>query len=225
MKITDTKTSQTIFQGKFKVNKLPLAPPTDHKLLFYVENDWNLPIGYVGFKIHRTDYNAHTRPAAFFWFKGTPDENKFEAELYFDNQRIATTDKGGSVMPLDERGADCYAARPVCAHKLLSFEWNNFVLNNVTSARRNNPNGWFTNDHPGEYTVKVFYNGDQVREAKFTIDGKGLPARNAFSDQIFLNDYRVIVPVKVMGMMEKWNAASWKTDTFYGNPLKGFVAP
>ena len=225
LKIIDTKTNQAVFQGKFKVVKIPLAPPADHKLLFYVENDWNMSVGYVGFKKNRTDYEVHTRPMAFFWFKGTLDEDQFEGELYFNNQRIATTDKGGEVNKYGERGADCFLARAVCAHTLLGFEWENFVVDNAPSARKNNPNGYFTNDHAGEYTIKVFYKGDQVREAKFTIDQKGLPARNAFSEQIFLNDYRVIVPVKVTGTIEKWNAVSWKTDAFYGNPLKGFVAP
>ena len=225
LKITDSKTSQVIFQGKFKINKMPLTQPSDHKALYYVENDWNLPIGYFGFLRHWTDYDVHTYPMALFWFKGTPDQNQMEGELYFNNQRIATTDKGGMVNAVEKKGEDCYEAPNVCAYSLIFFQWNKFVMNNSSGAGINNPDGWFTNDHPGEYTVKVFYNGDQVREAKFTVDEKGLPARNAFSDQIFLNDYRVIIPVKVMGTLEKWNAASWKTDAFYGNPLKGFVAP
>ena len=225
LKITDTKTSQTIFQGKFKVNKMLPDATLKNKNLFYVENDWLLPIGYFGFLKSYTDYDVHTRPMFFAWFKGVPDSSKFEAELYFNNQKIATTDKGGHINKYAERGEDCYLARNVCAYRLIGFEWENFVVDNSSSARSNNPNGWFTNDHAGEYTVKIYSNGDQVREAKFTIDAKGLPARNAFSEQIFLNDYRVIVPVKVIGTAEKYNAASWKTDTFYGNPPKGFVAP
>ncbi|MGI8788319.1 MAG: hypothetical protein ACR2HG_11220 [Pyrinomonadaceae bacterium] len=225
LKLTDTKTSQTVFQGKFKVSKMLPDPKLKNKNLFYVENDWMLPIGYVGFLKTYTDYDVHTRPMVFFWFKGVPANDKFEGELYFNNQRIATTDKGGHVNKYAERGEDCFMARDLCADSLVGFEWDNFVVDNSPNARQNNPNGYFTNDHAGEYTVKVFYNGDQVREAKFTIDAKGLPTRNAFSEQVFLNDYRVIVPVKIVGTTEKYNAASWKTDSFYGNPLKGFVAP
>jgi len=33
----------------------------------------------------------------------------------------------------------------------------------------------------------------------------------------------VILPVKVMGTVDKWNAAAAKTDGFYGNPLIGFT--
>lgn len=225
LKITDSKTNQVVFQGKFKVVKMSLDAKLKTKNLFYVENDWNLPIGYVGFMKNWTDYNVHTRPMAFFWFKGTPDTNQFEGEIYFNNQRVATTDKGGNINKQAERGEDCYLARDTCAQSLISFEWENFVVDNSPSARPGNPNGYFTNDHAGEYTIKIFYNGDQVREAKFTVDGKGRIARNTFSDQIFLKDYRVIVPVKVMGTTEKRNQSSWKTDAFYGNLLKGFVAP
>lgn len=225
LKITDTKSNQTIFQGKFNVKKMLPDPKLKNKNLFYVENDWNLPIGYVGFAKGYTDYEVHTRPRAFFWFKGVPDTGQFEGELWLNNQRVATTDKGGNINKLAERGEKCYLARDTCAHSLVSFEWENFVIDNAPSARQNNPNGYFTNDHPGEYTIKIYYKGDQVRETKFTIDAKGRIARNAFSEQIFLKDYRVVVPVKIMETTEKWNQASWKTDAFYGNLLNGFVAP
>ena len=225
LKLTDTKTSQVVFQGKFNVKKTLPDATLKNKNLFYVENDWMLPIGYVGFLKSYTDYDVHTRPMTFFWFKGVPDTGQFEGELYFNNQKIATTDKGGHINKYGERGEDCFLARNICADSLIGFEWDNFVLDNSSNARQNNPNAWFTNDHAGEYTVKIFYNGDQVRETKFTIDAKGLPARNAFSEQFFLTDYRVIVPVKIIGTTEKYNAASWKTDIFYGNLLKGFVAP
>lgn len=225
LKITDSKTSQVIFQGKFKINKLPLDPKLKNKNLFYVDNDWNLPIGYVGFKKDFTDYEIHTRPIAFFWFKGVLESSQFEGELYYNNQRIATTAKGGNVNSYAERGEDCFLARDTCAQRLWGFEWENFVLENSPSARQNNPNGWFTKDHPGEYTVKVFYKGDQVREAKFNIDAKGWVARNAFSDQMFITDYQVPVPVKILGTLDKWNQTSWKTDAFYGNPLNGFNIP
>lgn len=224
LKITDTKTGKVHFQGKFKVGKLPI-PKEDVKTLFYVDNEWMLPVGYVGFEKGRTDYEVRTQPMAFLWFKGNLDSSKFEAELYYNNQKINTTDKGGYVNKHADRGETCYQARETCAYGLYAFAWKDFLIDNAPNARLNNPNGWFTRDKPGEYAIKVYYNGEPVRETKFTIDAKGWIARNAFSEQIFLNDHRVVVPVKVVGNMEKWNAASWKTDAFYGNPLNGFVAP
>lgn len=224
LKITDTKTGKVHFQGKFKVNKLPI-PKEDVKTLFYVDNEWMLPVGYVGFEKGYTDYEVRTQPMAFLWFKGNLDSSKFEAELYYNNQKINTTDKGGYVNKHAERGETCYQARETCAYGLYAFAWKDFLIDNAKNARLNNPNGWFTRDKPGEYAIKVYYNGEPMRETKFTIDQKGWIARNAFSEQIFLNDHRVVVPVKVVGNMEKWNSATWKTDAFYGNPLNGFVAP
>ena len=37
---------------------------------------------------------------------------------------------------------------------------------------------------------------------------------------------RVIVPVQVIGDQDgAWDRTAWKTDAFYGNPLKGFSVP
>jgi hypothetical protein len=104
------------------------------------------------------------------------------------------------------------------------FYWKNFVVENNDWIRSKQPERTLTKDKPGEYTVKVFYRGSQVREAKFTIDQKGWIAPNQFSSQMFLPNDTVLIPVKVMGTLDKWNPAAWKTDAFYGNPLSGFTA-
>ena len=96
------------------------------------------------------------------------------------------------------------------------------MVENTDWVRSRKPNSIFTGDNPGEYTVKVFHKGVQVRETQFTIDAKGLIAPNAFSQAMFLNNYRIVVPVKVTGTLDKWNPATWKTDAFYGNPISGF---
>ena len=64
------------------------------------------------------------------------------------------------------------------------------------------------------------YNWSSTRdEANFTINEKGLLAQNAFANQIYLMDYKVIVPVKVSGTLDKWNAATPGTEMVYGNPI------
>ena len=82
----------------------------------------------------------------------------------------------------------------------------------------------YINQSPGEYSVKVFYKGGQVRETKFSI-ADGNFADNGIAKQNKLSTNRIILPVKVMGNVDKWNATAWKTDAFYGNPLTGFSAP
>jgi len=105
------------------------------------------------------------------------------------------------------------------------FKWYNKLLFLTGPEARNqtsNRNKIYINQSPGEYTVKVFYKGDQVRETKFTI-ANGEFTDNGLAKQNKISTDKVILPVKVMGTVDKWNAAAAKTDGFYGNPLIGFT--
>jgi hypothetical protein len=72
--------------------------------------------------------------------------------------------------------------------------------------------------------VKVFYKGEQVRETRFSI-ALGNYADNGLAAQNKVSTNKIVLPVKVLGTADKWNATAWKTDGFYGNPLTGFSAP
>jgi hypothetical protein len=71
--------------------------------------------------------------------------------------------------------------------------------------------------------VKIFRGGTQIRELSFTVGPDGKFVLPAYTSQIFLPYYRIVVPVKVLGTAEKWNVEAWKTGSFYGNPLSGFA--
>lgn len=227
VKIVNTKNNETIFQGKFKVNKIPLEPGDarrKNQMLFYVDNDWTLALGYVGFD-YSTYFEFDPKPMVFMWFKGDLDAKDFEARLYHGGQEVATTDDGGAMNNSRALGDGCFMKVELCKYRLWYFDWKNFIVENGNAGvRQKYPNAVFTRDKPGEYTVKVFHRGTQVREAKFNIDQRGWIAQNAFSNQIFLTDYKVAVPVNVMGTLDKWNPAAAKPDQFYGNPLTGFSA-
>jgi hypothetical protein len=232
VKITDNKSNQVVFQGKFKVNKIAQSDSGDARrknlFMFYVDNDWLLPTGYVGFTYSgETSWEkSDPQPLVFMWFKGELKADSFEAKLFYNNQELATTDGGGYVNDAGQSfGEGCYAARDLCSYKQWIFAWKNFFVEDTDSARVNHPDAIFTRDKPGEYTVKIFYKGAQVRETKFTIDQKGWIAPNQFSSQFYLSNYKVLVPAKVMGSLDKWNAAAWKTDAFYGNVPNGFAVP
>jgi hypothetical protein len=228
LKIINTKNGQAVFQGKFKVNKIPLSPG-DPKLknqnLFYVDNDWLLPIGYAGFESAGLTSWMYPNPNVYFWFKGGLSATDFEARLFYNNQEIASSDNGGVINTVQKRGDSCFAKVELCQYSLWVFNWNHFMVENHETVRKDKPNVMFTRDRPGEYTAKIFYGGAQVRETKFAIDAQGWIARNAVSDQIFLTYYKVAVPVKVMGTLDKWNSATAKTDAFYGNPPTGLAVP
>jgi len=227
LKITNSKTNEVVFQGKFKVRKMPFAPgdaSLKNRFEFFVDNDWNLPIGYVGFK-YDTPWD-YPQPIAFMWFKGRLKAEDFEARLILNGQEIASTDEGGYITTSpQERGSDCLKFVDTCMLQQWEFYWKNFIVENTDWLRSRKPESIFTKDKPGEYTVKVFHKSVQVREVKFTIDTKGEIARNAFSDQMPLSNYKIVVPVKILGTLDKWNPATAKVDAFYGNPLPGFGGP
>jgi hypothetical protein len=220
VKITNSKTNETIFQGKFKINKLAHADEPKEKNLFrfYVDNDWLIPVGYAGYDIDGWN-TTEVRPAVMMWFKGDLAQKEFEAVLFHNGQKIATTDKGGDIRTIQERGGMCYQIRDVCEFHLWKFSWNNFVLSETKADFP--PNIIFAGDSTGEFTVRIFYKGEQVREAKFALAPNGAPVRNAFSDQIY--SAISLIPVKATGTAEKWNPNAWKSDLFYGNPLSGFT--
>lgn len=240
VRMVNAKTKEVVFQGKFKVGKImlnPGEPRYKNQAMFYVENDWSLPIGYVGFDWNDS-WNYDPSPTVYMWFKGDMNGDDFEARLFFNNQQVTSTDDGGVISYgrtfAERRNSDsCFQNTEVCLYTLWSFKWKNFHVEsydpiehkNSSGYVRQEPNAIYTKDKPGEYTVKIFYKGTQVRETKFTVQENGYLAPNAYASQIPLDRLKAVVPVKIMGTLDKYNATAWKTDAFYGNPISGFVAP
>lgn len=226
LRITNSKTNEVVFQGKFKVHKMPAYPGQAqyrNRMEFFVDNDWNLPIGYVGFSADAGWTNPP--PVVFMWFKGRLEAKDFEARLFRNGEEVASTDDNGIINIYRYRGEDCMRFPDICRLQQFGFYWKKFIVENSNWVRNRKPDSIFTRDKPGQYSVKVFHKGIQVREAQFTIDTAGKIALNAFNDQMPLNDHKIVVPVKVMGNLDKWNSATWKADAFYGNPLTGFSVP
>jgi hypothetical protein len=223
LKITNNKTKEVVFQSKFNVKK-SIDTPGDAQMKnafqFFVDNDWHLAVGYAGIA---ADHWARVglSPEVRLWFKDVPDRKDLEARLFLGNQEITSTDDGGTIVDETRRGDECVRGQEICRYALFSFTWDRFKIDNLSYSRQKYPDTVFTNDKPGEYTIKVFYKGAQVREAKFTIGSDGMVARNGFSNNVFPS--LTLIPVKVLGTAEKWNPTSWKTGMFYGNPVPGFT--
>lgn len=74
--------------------------------------------------------------------------------------------------------------------------------------------------------IKVLRNGKLVRTAQFTVAANGQITDNGWATQNQLGLPILLLPVKVLGDQDgMWDAAAWKTDAFYGNPLTGFNIP
>ena len=222
-KITNIRDNSTVFQGKFKVNRYkPQYSDARYRneVDYYVDYDWKLPIGFAD--VYYSRDNA--TPIIRMWFKGDIANENLEARLFYYGQQIATTDDGGGV----DHGEDYYADKRGDDKSLFwrefKFSWPSRIEFIMTEDLRNFTaynNAKFINQMPGEYVVKVYYNGEQVRETKFSIGNNGTYADNGIAKQNGLTTNKVILPVKVMGTLDKWNPANAKTMGFYGNPVTG----
>ncbi|MGH9962995.1 MAG: hypothetical protein ACREBC_38750, partial [Pyrinomonadaceae bacterium] len=223
-KITNIRDNSTLFQGKFKVVRYkPQYSDARYKneVDYYVDYDWKLPIGLADLDYSRDN----ATPIIRMWFKGDIPNENLEARLFHNGQQIATTDDGGGGVG---HGEDYYADKRGDDKSLFwrefRFSWPSRIEFIMTEDLRNftaYKNAKFINQMPGEYVVKVYHNGEQVRETKFSIGNNGTYADNGIAKQNNLTTNKIILPVKVMGTVDKWNPANAKTMGFYGNPVTG----
>ncbi|MGH9949463.1 MAG: hypothetical protein ACRD6X_20000 [Pyrinomonadaceae bacterium] len=223
-KITDQDSNEVLYKGKFKVGKFSTAngSPDKNKFQFFVDHDWLMPFGMIGFH-HSLDHVGAMPLLVSVWLKGDVSASELEGRIFYKGQQIVSTKDGGGAGDYDERTTDMAAAfSPLSRWKRWEFQWRNFLFdNNGTFNRDNFPNAHYADKNPGDYTVKVYRGGTQIRELSFTIGADGKYVVPAYTGQLFMPYHRIILPVKIMGT-EKWDSASWKTDSFYGNLLTGF---
>jgi hypothetical protein len=226
IKITNIRDNSTVFQGKFKVNRYkPQYSDARYKneVDYYVDYDWKLPIGFADLYYERDN----ATPIIIMWFKGDIANDNLEARLFRNGQQIATTDDGGGGV---DHGEDYYADKRGDDKSLFwrefKFSWPKRIEFIRTEEQRNYTaykDTLYINQMPGEYVVKVYYNGEQVRETKFSIGNNGTYADNGIAKQNNLTTNKIILPVKVMGTLDKWNPVNAKAQGFYGNPVNGLT--
>jgi hypothetical protein len=225
IKITNIRDNSTVFQGKFKVNRYkPQYSDARYKneVDYYVDYDWKLPIGFADLYFE----SNVASPIIRMWFKGDLKNDNLEARLFHNGQQIATTDDGGLVDSGERYYADKRGNDESLFWREVKFSWPKRAEFIVTEDLRDftaYKNTMFINQMPGEYVVKVYYNGEQVRETKFTIGNNGTYADNGIAKQSNLTTNKIILPVKVMGTVDKWNAVNAKAQGFYGNPVNGLT--
>jgi hypothetical protein len=227
LKVTNMRDNSTAFQGKVRVTKFKQEGASGPKDVDYaVDHDWALPIGYtnINWDVDKGPYDSGD-PGIQMWFKGGIKTEDLEARLFRDGKQIATTDEGGSVNSVDRRFPQYSGNNPALLWQLLEFRWPRKLLFIAAEKARDytrNEGKLYLNQMPGEYTVKVYYQGEPVRETKFRIaDGTFADVGVALPNG--LKTYRVLLPVRVMGTADKWNPTRWKTDAFYGNPPTGLT--
>jgi len=232
-------TDAALFSGKIKVAKAhsnESGPKFAEHYVYYVDQDWNLPIGYV----YRTrDAVSGSDLPTFnvaFWARG--DATGFQPHLFYQGNEV-----GKIFFENNEIGAASYKAEinDEPTHYVddslpQKAKWSRIVCTfpNVKAWDKTGQSAsglpgqkgsrHLLKDNPGEYEVKVLWNGKLARSIKFTVkpDGK---FDDTISKENKIGDDRVIVPVQIIGDQDgQWDHDAWKTDAFYGNPLTGFTA-
>lgn len=214
-----------LFSGKYKVTKFHIGnnlPAFKNQFEYVVDQDWNLPIGYLYFNTASDQEMPPLKVA--MWFRGELDNTKLAAYLFHNGKQIGSTkEQTGSA------GSDA----AIFANSHEGTRWERWAFswgqvrgwNASTSSANNTSQLFFLNMNPGEYEVKVLREGDLARSAKFTVGPDGKLVDNGLTQKNSIGGLAMILPVKVLGAADgEWDVNGWKT-AFYGNPLTGFVAP
>jgi hypothetical protein len=228
-------TNATLFTGKFKVAKVhsnEVGPKSVNKWVYYVDEDWTLPIGYVF--LAPSDSPAGWKRPTFnvaFWVRG--ESAQIEPHLFYQGKEVGKKfDQGQEVgKPGCNGEIETETTQSVADKTPQKAKWERLTCTfyNVAGWDKTGEGpGMFgppflLSGNPGEYEFKALWNGHLARSIKFTVgpDGKfdnGIAAANK------LGNNWVIVPVKLLGDQDgPWDRTAWKTGAFYGNPLTGFT--
>jgi hypothetical protein len=230
-------TDMTIFTGKAKIMKVHSnetgGPKFANHFVYFVDKDWNLPIGYVwvtpndvyGWKLT----NLHTA----FWVRG--EAVRFDPHVFYQGKEIGKVfmdgnevGKAGCESDIDSITThfvqDDYPQKAKWSRVECTF-YNVYGLDDSGQGDTMFGPKFEMRKNPGEYEVKVLWNNKLARSIKFTVKPGG-SFDNGIASSNTVGTDRILVPVTIIGDQDGiWDKASWKTDAFYGNPLTGFSWP
>jgi hypothetical protein len=227
-------TDATLFSGKMKVAKVlsnEHGPKAANKFVYFVDHDWNLPIGYV--YLTADDLKGWERPIlnVSFWVRG--DAYNFKPHLFHQGKEVGKIfyegeEVGKASCESDvENNTTHYVAETVPQ----KAKWARVrcTFGNVRGwDKTGEAPGMFgalyqLDKNPGEYEFKVLWNNKLARSIKFKVEAGG-KFDNGVAAANKLGSDRVIVPVTIIGDQDgQWDKGAWKSDAFYGNPLTGFT--
>lgn len=228
-------TNATLFTGKMKVAKARSnehGPKAVNKFVYFVDHDWNLPIGYVFLtadELKGWDFpNFHVA----FWVRG--EGVRMEPHLFHQGKEVGKkfydgTEVGRATCDSEVDNGTTHFVEDALPQKA---KWSRVRCSfpNVKGRDQTGQEpGMFGPPHllaanPGEYEFKLLWNNRLARSIKFSVaaDGK---FDNGIATNNKLGSDRVIFAVQIIGDQDgQWDRAAWKTDAFYGNPLTGFAA-
>ena len=234
----------TLFTGKMKVGKVrsnETGPKFVNHFVYYVDHDWNLPIGYLFYEPEtqwdRGDPRRWAKPkfSLAFWTRGEWSGfaeahifhgGKEVGKLYYEGKEMGTPACGTSEVQNNVNLSTAGGPKFIWTRWKCTFSnvlpWNKTGDKNETLFGRL----YLFSENPGDYEIKIVHGGHLIRAFKFGVDAEGKLVDNGIGAANKLGSDRIIVPVQVIGDYDgPFDRTAWKTDAFYGNPLTGFRAP
>jgi hypothetical protein len=230
------KTDVTLFTGKAKVAKVHSnehGPAAANKFVYFVDQDWNMPIGYLFLTPDDVQGMKLPRFNAAFWTRG--DASNFQAHLFYKGNEVGKLHSGSDEVgkPSCDVEVDDTTTHIVDDSVPQKARWSRVVCTffNVKAWDQTGQKpGMFGPPHllagnPGDYEFKLLWQNNLARSIKFTVGADG-KFDNGIATANSLGDNRVIVPVQILGDQDgQWDHTAWRNDAFYGNSLSGFQAP
>ncbi len=224
----------TLFTGKAKVGKVhsgEAGPNFVNHFDYYVDQDWNLPIGYIFLETDGV-YGLKKPKLAFALWKRGEIQGSFEPHLFKDGKEVGQMFYQGEQVGTPSCGSHEIEINPTHLSSK-QFIWTRMKCE-FSSVRAWDKTGekpdtmfgpmYVLSENPGDYEMKILYKGRLVRSFKFSVNAEGKFVDNGIGTNNKLGNDRIIVPVQVLGDSDgTWDKNAWKTDAFYGNPLTGFT--
>jgi hypothetical protein len=225
-------TNVTLFNGKAKVEKAKdneFGPKSVNHWVYFINHDWNLPIGYVS--LNPKDRNYPNLQVAF-WVRG--DSYKLDPHVFYQGKEVGRISIDGTIAGSAGCGAEVENNTTHYVEDKLpqKAKWARVICDfpNVMGSMREKPSKFpgqvgdvhILAENPGEYEVKILRANKLARSLKFTV-APGGSFENGIAKNSKLGSDRVIVPVQIIGDQDGiWDRNAWR-DAFYGNPLVGFT--
>ncbi len=226
------ETSATLFTGTAKFGKVR-SPESGSKSAghfdYYVDQDWNLAIGYIFLEPHA---GAGWDKPTFHVTLWSRSQATFDPHLFYQGKEV------GKIFYQGEESGKSNCAKEEVEHRTryqTPYQWTRrkcsfSAVFGWDKKKEPTVSGFSGQPHvlsenPGDHEIKMLMNGRLARSIKFTVAEDG-SFDNGIATANKLGSDRVIVPVRVIGDQDGvWDRLAWKTEAFYGNPLTGFTAP
>jgi hypothetical protein len=228
-------TGTTLFTGKAKVMKAKsneYGPKVVNHFVYYVDHDWNLPIGYVYLTPNDVYGWKLTNLNMAFWVRG--EDVRFDPHIFYQGKEVGKILYDGQEVgkPGCDSEIDNNTTHYVEDAVPQKAKWSRVRCTFYNVYGRDDSGQGDTmfgpkfelRKNPGEYEFKLLWNNKLARSIKFTVKPDG-SFQNGIADANKIGTERVMVPVQIIGDQDgTWDRNAWKTDAFYGNPLTGFTA-